>query len=71
MNINKYYENLIFDSGVKINVSGQVDDHFLDVVHWHPYVEVIVSRCDGNEVTVNFAKYRVNAKSWGFSRVSA
>ena len=57
MGINKYYENLIFDSGSKINVSRKVDTHYFDTVHWHPYVEVLVSLTDGNAATINFTRY--------------
>lgn len=59
MGINKYYENLIFDTGTKINVSRQVDANYFDMLHWHPDVEILVSLCEGNEVTVNFNKYRL------------
>ena len=57
MGINKYYENLIFNSGSKINVSRKVDTNYFDTVHWHPYVEVLVSMRDGNAATVNFTRY--------------
>lgn len=59
MSVNQYYENLIFSSGSKINVSRRVDAKFFDTVHWHPYVEVLVSRCDGNEATINFVPYQL------------
>ncbi len=58
--INRYYEDLVFDSGTKINVSRQVDDRYFNTVHWHPYVEVLLSLCDGNTVTVNFTSYQLN-----------
>ena len=57
MGINKYYENLIFNSGSKINVSRKVDTKYFDTVHWHPYMEVLVSLRDGNAATVNFTRY--------------
>ena len=57
MGINKYYENLIFNSGSKINVSRKVDTNYFDTVHWHPYVEVLVSMREGNAATVNFTRY--------------
>ncbi len=57
MGINKYYENLSFDSGSKINVSRKVDTKYFGTVHWHPYVEVLVSLRDGNAATVNFTRY--------------
>lgn len=60
MSVNKYYENLIFNSGSKINVSRRVDARYFDTVHWHPYVEVLVSRCDGNVATINFNRCRLD-----------
>ena len=57
--INRYYEDLVFDSGTKINVSGLVDTKYFNTVHWHPYVEVLASLCDGNEATINFTRYRL------------
>ncbi len=58
--MNRYYEDLVFDSGSKINVSRQVNNDYFDTVHWHPYVELLVSRCDGNRATVNFSPYQLN-----------
>ena len=57
MSIAHYLEELNFSSGRQINVSGHVNAEYQDLVHWHPYIEVLVSRCDGNEVTVNFTPY--------------
>ena len=57
MGVNKYYENLIFNSGSRINVSRKVDTNYCDTVHWHPYVEVLVSLRDGNVTTINFTRY--------------
>lgn len=58
--INRYYENLVFDSGAKINVSRRVNNQYFNTVHWHPYVELLVSRCDGNRATINFTSYQLN-----------
>ncbi|MBO7662144.1 MAG: helix-turn-helix transcriptional regulator [Clostridia bacterium] len=58
--INRYYEDLVFASGTKINVSRRINSDFFDTVHWHPYVEVLVSRCDGNSAAINFASYRLD-----------
>ncbi len=58
--INRYYEDLVFDSGTKINVSRQIDNRYLNTVHWHPYVEVLFSLCDGNRATVSFIPYQLN-----------
>lgn len=60
MGVNKYYENLVFNSGSKINVSRKVDTNYFDTMHWHPYVEVLVSRRDGNEATISFNRYALN-----------
>lgn len=54
---NSYFENLVFSGGEKINVSEKIDENFYDLVHWHPYAEVLISLCDGNVVTVNYVPY--------------
>ena len=59
-NISRYYEDLVFDSGTKINVSNQIDNRYFNTVHWHPYVEVLFSLCDGNKATVSFIPYQLN-----------
>ena len=58
--INRYYEDLVFDSGTKINVSRQVNDKYFNTIHWHPYVELLVSRCDGNRATINFTSWQLD-----------
>lgn len=57
MDTNNYFENLKFNSGQKINVSRRIDISFSDTMHWHPFVEILVSLNDHNEVTINFTKY--------------
>lgn len=57
MDMNNYFEELIFNSGKKINVSKAIDMDFSDMMHWHPFIEIIVSLYDNNEVTINFTKY--------------
>lgn len=58
--MNRYYEELVFDSGTKINVSRRVNNDSFDSVHWHPYVELLVSRCDGNKATIGFTPYQLD-----------
>ena len=58
--INRYYEDLVFDSGTKINVSRRINNDYFDTIHWHPYVELLVSRCDGNKAIVNFSSFQLN-----------
>lgn len=60
MGVNMYYENLVFSNGEKINVSRKVDTNYFDTMHWHPYVEVLFSLCDGNQATISFNKYALN-----------
>jgi AraC-type DNA-binding domain-containing proteins len=57
MHENNYFERLNFSSGKKINVSKKIDMKFADTMHWHPYVEILVSLYDNNEVTINFTKH--------------
>jgi len=57
MDMNNYFEKLNFKDGKKINVSKKIDITFSDTMHWHPYVEILVSLYDNNEVTINFTKY--------------
>lgn len=58
--ISRCYEDLVFVSGTKINVSRQINDRYFNTVHWHPYIEVLLSLCDGNTVTVNFTPCQLN-----------
>lgn len=57
MDTNNYFEKLNFNRGQKINVSTKIDTSFSDTMHWHPFVEILVSLRDNNEITVNFIKY--------------
>ena len=57
MHTNSYFEMLNFNSGKKINVSKKIDMNFSDTMHWHPYIEILVSLYDNNEVTINFTKH--------------
>lgn len=57
MLMNNYFERLNFISGKKFNVSKKIDISFSDTMHWHPFIEILVSLYDNNEVTINFTKY--------------
>lgn len=57
MLINNYFEKLDFNSGEKIIVSKNVDLNFSDKVHWHPFIEILLSLYDNNEITINFNKH--------------
>ena len=54
---NDYFEFVTFNSGKHFNVSRHVDISYLDKLHWHPFVEILVSLTDHNEVSINFTKY--------------
>ncbi|WP_127533197.1 helix-turn-helix domain-containing protein [Paenibacillus kobensis] len=57
MQLNNYFERLNFNNGKKINVSKKVDLNFSGKMHWHPFVEILVSLYDNNEVTINYTKH--------------
>lgn len=57
MNMDNYFENLNFNHGKKINVSKKINTNFSNTMHWHPFVEILVSLYDNNEVTINLTKY--------------
>lgn len=57
MLMNNYFERLNFDSGKKFNVSKKIDMNFSHTMHWHPFIEILVSLYDNNEVTINFTKH--------------
>lgn len=57
MGIDNYFEELIFNDGKKINVSKKIDLKFSDMMHWHPFIEILVSLYDNNEITINFTKH--------------
>lgn len=57
MHLNNIYEKLNFTNGKKINVSKKIDITFSDKMHWHPFVEILVSLYDHNQVTINYTKH--------------
>lgn len=57
MHTNNYFERLHFNSGKKINVSNKIDMNFSETMHWHPYIEILVSLYDNNKVTINFTEH--------------
>lgn len=57
---NEYYESIRFNHGRSFKVSRQMDITFNDKLHWHPFVEILVSLADGNEITINFTRYSMD-----------
>lgn len=57
MQMNSRFERVNFNIGKKINASRKIDISFSDTMHWHPFVEILLSRCDNNEITINFTKH--------------
>lgn len=57
MHLNNYFERLNFNNGKTINVSKKIDINFFGKMHWHPFVEILVSLYDNNGVTINFTKH--------------
>lgn len=40
-----------------INIAKKIYADYVDIMHWHPYAEILLSLQDGNTVTINFNKY--------------
>ena len=57
---NGYYESIDIKGGNNFLASNAVDMSYIDRVHWHPFVEILISVSDGNEVEINFVKYTLN-----------
>lgn len=53
----EYYESIEFGSGSSFIVSSRIDAAFVNKLHWHPFVEILVSLADGNEVDINFTRH--------------
>ncbi len=62
MAVSAYYEALKFEDGKRINVSRKVNMEINDQIHWHPFVEILLSLSDQNIAAVNFKSHnlRVN-----------
>ena len=59
MLLNNHFEDLSFSEGKIINISRVIDPGYTGVNHWHPFAEILLSLKEGNEVTLNFKKYRM------------
>lgn len=55
-----YYESIDINGGSNFIISREIDISFINKVHWHPFVEILISVSGGNEVEVNFNKYTLN-----------
>lgn len=60
MQLNNYFEQLSFENGKKINTSRNISIDYSNSLHWHPFVEILVSLSEQNEVSVNFTEYRLS-----------
>ena len=59
MPVNEYYESVSFTQGTQFNVSRRIDVDYLNRLHWHPFLEILVSLANGNRVSVNFTHYEM------------
>ena len=57
---NGYYESINTAGGRNFIASNEVDISYINKVHWHPFMEILISISDGNEVEINFTKYTLN-----------
>ncbi len=55
-----YFEQLHFENGRNINASKTIDSDYSKFMHWHPFVELLISLSPGNHVTINFTDYVLN-----------
>ncbi len=60
MALAQYYENIIFEEGHRINITGWMNMDANDQLHWHPYEELVLSLSDHNSATVNFIDYHMH-----------
>lgn len=54
---NDYFESIIFEAGNQFNVSRTVGVEYINRIHWHPFVEILVSLSPDNHASVNFTRY--------------
>ena len=59
MLLNEYFESISFAQGAQFNVSHTIDTDYMNKLHWHPFVEILVSLAEGNAVSVNFCRYEL------------
>ena len=59
MLLNEYFETISFAQGAQFNVSHAIDTDYMNKLHWHPFVEILVSLAEGNAVSVNFCRYEL------------
>lgn len=57
MPVNEYYESVSFSQGAQFNIARAVDTGYINKLHWHPFLEILVSLADGNRASVNFNPY--------------
>lgn len=56
---NEYFESVKFQQGNNFIVSWTLDLRYLKRIHWHPFVEILVSLSDENVVDLNFTRYQL------------
>ena len=53
------YESINFSESRNFNTSRAVRADYIGKQHWHPFVEILVSIADGNEVQINDALFKM------------
>lgn len=43
MLLNEYFETISFAQGAQFNVSHAIDADYMNKLHWHPFVEILVA----------------------------
>lgn len=60
MLLDSHFEDLTFSEDRLINTSHTVAKAYTNLVHWHPFAEILLSLKEGNEVELNFRKYEMS-----------
>lgn len=52
-----YFESIDFIGSKTFNVSNKMDDDYVNKLHWHPFVEILVCLTAEIQVTISFTTY--------------
>ena len=60
MQLSEQFEMLIFQKGEKINLSRKISANYIDKIHWHPFIEMLLCLEPGNKISANFNTYSLS-----------
>ena len=59
MLLNEYFETISLCAGRPVQCIACHRHRLYEQLHWHPFVEILVSLAEGNAVSVNFCRYEL------------